>query len=167
MQIDYRYLCDADYFAAVIDRQYRQGPLLLRLPAQFGLMGAACALCIVWAVGASLVEGIAPFFIITGLVMVGGIWATKRGLMKRFRRKAGFGSEVTVSLTDAGLDIGTGASNVRADWSAYPNAVRFSDGILLKGYRSIRWLPDAAIMVGNASDSTVLVGQKAALRVVQ
>lgn len=167
MQIDYRYLSDADYFADVIDRQYRQGPLLLRLPIQFGLMGAACALCIVLAVDTSLVEGVAPFFIITCLAMVAGIWATKRGLMKRFRRKAGFGSEVTVSLTDAGLDISTGASNVRADWSAYPNAVRFSDGILLKGHRSIRWLPDAAILVGNPSDSTTLVGLKTALRVVR
>lgn len=167
MQIDYRYLCDADYFAAVIDRQYRQGALLLRLSVQFGLMGAACALCIVLAVGTTLVEGVAPFFIITCLTMVGGIWATKRGLMQRFKRKAGFGAEVTVSLTDAGLDIRTGASNVRADWSAYPDAVRFSDWILLKGNRSIRWLPDAAILVGNPSDSAALVGQKTTLRVVR
>ena len=167
MQIDYRYLCDADYFTVVIDRQYRQGPLLLRLPVQFGLMGAACALCIVLAVGATVVEGVASFFIITCLTMVGGIWATKRGLMERFRRKAGFGTEVTVSLTDAGLDISTGASNVRADWSAYPDAVRFSDGILLKGHRSIRWLPDAAILVGNPADSATLVGQKTTLRAVR
>jgi hypothetical protein len=167
VHIEYRYRCDADYFRAVLDRQYQQGPLLLRLPVQFGLLGAACALCTVMAFGMSLAQGVASFFIITFLVMAAGGWATKQGLMMKFKRKAGFGSEVSVSLTHAGLDIKTGVSSVRADWAAYPNAIRFRDGILLKNQRSIRWLPDAAILIGSPSDSTNLVGLKTALRVIQ
>ncbi|HEY0199599.1 MAG TPA: hypothetical protein VGC19_13870 [Rhodanobacter sp.] len=74
-----------------------------------------------------------PLFIgIFCLVFVVGILATKRGLLMKFKRRPGFGSEITVALSEEGLTVGTDAAAQRLAWSIYPTSVRFKDGILLK-----------------------------------
>jgi hypothetical protein len=167
MQVRYQYRCDAEYFKAVIDRQYRQGPWLLRLPVQFGVIGLACATASVATADTSVGSRAVLFIVIFGLVTTAGVWATKRGLMMKFRRRPGFGAVAVVSISEAGVELGGNQSRSKLEWSTYPIAVRFSDGILLKRPRSIRWLPDSAIVDGNAEEATELVTSKTRLRHVR
>lgn len=167
MQIRYQYRCDVEYFRAVIDRQYRQGPPLLRLPVQFGIVGVACAFFFVTSVETFIVARVASFFVIAGMVAAIGVWATKQCLMLKFRSRPGFGSEVAVSLTNAGVEVDGNNSHTKLEWSTYPSAVRFVDGILLKRPRSIRWLPDTAITAGSSAEATELIASKTALRNVR
>ncbi|MGH8158874.1 MAG: hypothetical protein ACREPQ_12195 [Rhodanobacter sp.] len=167
MQVRYQYRCDVEYFKALIDRQYRQGPWLLRLPIQFGIIGLVCASAFAWGTDTSIVARAVSFLVILGLVIAIGVWATKQGLMMKFRSRPGFGSEVAVSLSDTGVEVGNDNSHAKLEWSTYPNAVRFADGILLKRARSIRWLPDSAIVTGSAAEATNLVTSKTSFRHVQ
>jgi len=89
MQVGYQYRGNVEYFKEVIDRQYRQGPWLLRLPVQFGIVGAVLAACVATTVHASTVAQGAVFVVTFGLVVTLGIWATKQGLMMKFKRRPG------------------------------------------------------------------------------
>lgn len=162
MLVKYQYRCDAEYFRAVIDRQYRQGPWLLRLPIQFGILGLVFASVFAATIRASMVGRAESFIVIFGLVFVIGAWGTRHSLMRKFRRKPDFGSEVEVSLSDAGVEVDSNSSST-LEWSTYPSAIRFVDGILLK---TIRWLPDAAITAGSAEKATSLTSSKTLLRYV-
>ena len=167
MQINYQYRCDVEYFRTVIDRQYQQGPWWLRLPVQFGVVGLLCAAPFAATAETSMAGRIVSFIVIFSLVFALGILATRQGLMMKFRRGPGFGTEVTVSLSDTGVEVYGHQSRSKLEWPTYPNAIRFSDGILLKRPRSIRWLPDSAIVAGSATEATNLVASKALLRYVR
>ncbi|RCS31319.1 hypothetical protein DEO45_01165 [Rhodanobacter denitrificans] len=167
MQVRYQYRCDVEYFRAVIDRQYRQGPWLFRLPVQFGVIGLACATAFAASADTSMASRAVLFVMILGLVAAVGVWATKQSLMMKFRRKPGFGAAVAVSISDAGVEVDGNQSWSKLEWSTYPAAVRFNDGILLKRPRSIRWLPDSAIVDGSAAEATELVASKTCLRHVR
>lgn len=164
MPVRYQYQCDAEYFRTVMDRQYRQGPWLLRPPVQFGVVGMACASFLVATTDISINAGAASFIVIVGLAVTIGVWATKEGLMMKFRNGPGFGSEVAVSLTDVGIEVDSGGSRTKLEWSTYPVTVRFADGILLKRARSVRWLPDSAITAGSAAEATDLIASKTSTR---
>jgi hypothetical protein len=163
VRIKYQYRCDDEYFRAVIDRQYQQGAWFLRLPVQFGAVGAACALFVVASNDASISVRLALFVVVTGLVTAFGLWATRAGLMMKFKSMPGFGSDVAVSLSDTGVEVGA----AKMDWSTYPDAIRFKDGILLKRRRSIRWLPDSAIIAGSSAEAINLVAAKTELRTIK
>jgi hypothetical protein len=167
MQVRYQYRCDTEYFRAVIARQYRQGPWLLRLPVQFSALGLVGAAILTTSVTDSMVERVVLFAVIFSLVVTVGVWGTRQALMTKFRGKPDFGVEVAVSLSDAGVEVGGSRSWSKLEWSIYPNAVRFNDGILLKRPRSIRWLPDSAIVVGSAAEATALAASKTRLRYVR
>jgi hypothetical protein len=167
MQVAYRYRANVEYFRAVIDRQYQQGPWLLRLHVQFGIIGAVVATYMAATAHTSIVLKSALFVVAFGLMVGIGIWATKQGLMMKFRSRSGFGSEVTIMLSEAGFAFGSDNAQPTLEWSAYPTAVRFSDGILLKRRTgSIRWLPDSAIIAGNVAAATDLISSKTSLRYV-
>jgi hypothetical protein len=166
MQITYQYRCDLEYFKTVIDRQYRQGHFLLRLPIQFGVVGAICASFVFAATDTSMIVRATLFIVIFCLVLVTGVMATRQGLLMKFKSRAGFGSDVAVTLSEEGVAVGIHTAEQRLVWSTYPSSIRFSDGILLKKPGSIRWLPDSAIQLGSSSEATSLVGSKTLLRYV-
>lgn len=166
MQITYQYRCDLEYFKTVIDRQYQQGPFLLRLPIQFGILGAICASFVFVATDASMIVKSTLFIAILCLVLVIGVIATKQGLLMKFKSRPGFGSDAAVTLSEEGVAVGIHTAEQRLAWSTYPSSIRFSDGILLKKPGSIRWLPDSAIQIGSSSEATSLVGSKTVLRYV-
>ncbi|TAM63797.1 MAG: hypothetical protein EPN49_01575 [Rhodanobacter sp.] len=167
MQVEYQYRSNVEYFRTVIDRQYRQGPWLLRLPVQFGIFGAVLGAYAVATVHTSMVAKAGLFAVILGLMVSIGVWATKQGLMMKFRSRPGFDSEVKLMLSDAGVAFGSSGVQPALDWSTYPSAVRFSDGILLKRPGSIRWLPDSAITAGSAAEATDLTASKTSLRYIK
>jgi hypothetical protein len=90
MQVGYQYWCNVEYFRTVIDRQYRQGPWLLRLPVQFSIVGAVLAAYTVTTVHTSIVAEAALFAAIFGLVVATGVWATKQRTREEIQEQAGF-----------------------------------------------------------------------------
>lgn len=167
MDIEYRYRCDDGYFKVVIDRQYRQGPWLLRLPVQFAFIGIGGMIILLALWGASDPKMISLIAVICGVMAVSGVWATKLSLMMRFRSRQGFGAEAVTTLSEAGVGLGNAEHHSVVAWSRYPRAVRFPDGILLKASGSIRWLPDSAITLGNVAEATALAASKTSLRSVR
>ncbi|MFC4526347.1 hypothetical protein ISN76_19020 [Dyella halodurans] len=164
MDVKYQYLCDTAYFKVVIDRQYRQGPWLLRLPIQFGLIGVGCAIFFLGLWGMSDPRIVLLIVLICGVFAASGVWATKFGIMMKFRRRQGFGTEAVTLLSEVGVGVGGIEHHTVMPWSAYPRAVRFPDGILLKRPGGIRWLPDSGITFGSVADATALVASKTSLR---
>ncbi|HZP64923.1 MAG TPA: hypothetical protein VFB32_01320 [Rudaea sp.] len=102
---------------------------------------------------------------ITWLIMTAiGLPLTKWAIVQKLKQNGEFGTEVTVRLTDAGIE-GTGRhTSGKWAWAAYPRSVRFADGILLQRSRVMRWLPDSAIEVGTPEEATTLVASKSNLR---
>jgi hypothetical protein len=164
MEIKYQYLCDTAYFKVVIDRQYQQGPWLLRLPIQFGLIGMGCAIFFLALWGMSDQTMVLLIVVICGVLAASGVWATKFALMIKFRSRPGFGTEAVTLLSEDGIGVGNTEHQSAKAWSVYPRAVRFCDGILLKRPGAIRWLPDSAITAGSVADATSLVASKTSLR---
>jgi hypothetical protein len=164
MQITYRFRYDAEYIKTVVDRQYLQGSILLRLPVQFGTLGVLCAGAVVWSLRPSVGNGVALFAGTVLVAMVVGVLGTKLGLLLRFKGRPDFGSEVTVALSEEGVLARARNSEAKLTWATYPRSVRFRDGILLQKPGAIRWLPDSAIESGTADEATTLVGSKTVLR---
>ncbi len=164
MDIKYQYLCDTAYFKVAIDRQYQQGPWLLRLPIQFGLVGVGCAVLFLALWGMSDPKVVLLIVVICGVLAVSGVWVTKFGLMTKFRSRQGFGTEAVTLLSEDGVGVGNAEHQTVVAWSTYPRAVRFPDGVLLKRPGAIRWLPDSAITFGSVAEATALVASKTSLR---
>ena len=60
-----------------------------------------------------------------------GIAAMRWGIFQRFRYRADFGTDVTVTMSADGL-VGSGRHvEGKWVWAAYPRAVRYLDGIML------------------------------------
>jgi hypothetical protein len=164
MEVTYKFRVDAAYYRTLIDRYYQQRPLPFRLPVQFGflalIIGGAFASVEVAPLGFKV--GIA--LIVGALVFFGGVALAKWGIYRRFRYRADFGTEATVTMSGAGLIASGPHVEGKWDWAAYPRAVRYSDGIMLLRRGVIRWLPDAALLVGTAADATALARSKSVLR---
>ena len=86
------------------------------------------------------------------------------GIYQRFRYRADFGAEPTVTMSEEGLGASGPHVQGKWDWPAYPSAVRHPDGIMLLRRGVIRWLPDSALLVGTPEDATALVRSKSTLR---
>jgi hypothetical protein len=164
MDIKYQYLCDTAYFRVVIDRQYQQGPWLLRPSIQFGLIGVGGAIFFLSLWGMSDPNLVLLSVVICSVLAASGIWATKFCLMLKFRRRKGFGTEAVTLLNEAGVGVGNAEHHTVVAWSTYPRAVRFHDGILLKRQGAIRWLPDSAITFGSVKDAIAPVTSSTLLR---
>ena len=142
MQVTYRFRFDSAYAKNAIDRQYRQAPIFVRFHMMFYIAGFIAFAIVVGARGRSqdsVAFGLATFLIVT-FSSVSGI---KGLLIRRYRRLASFGSEVTVVLLDTGLIVTGRHAESKLDWSYYTSSVRFRDGILLKSADGLSWLPDS------------------------
>lgn len=163
-EITYKIHIDEIYYRALINRYYRQRPLLFRLPVQSGLLALIVAGAFLSLLIAPLENKAAAAIIMAAVVFFGGIAITKWGVYQRFRYRGDFGTDATVSMSEAGL-VATGRhAQGKWDWAAYPGAVRYSDGIMLLRRGVIRWLPDSALIVGAPEEATALVKSKSKLR---
>ena len=168
VSLRYRYLFDKTYCRTVISRFYRQRPFYLRLHYQF----AAVALIIVFAwistQASAASSSHAPFIAlcITGAVALGFMFLVRFAIMMKLRKSREFGKEVTVTLSEEGLDASGSNGRSSVKWSAYPRSVRYSDGLLLARGGAIRWLPDAALEEGSVHEVLTLVRSKTTLRTI-
>jgi hypothetical protein len=164
MQVTYKFSVDAAYYRTLIERYYRQRPLLFHLRVQFGILALIVSGVFVVGIDSPLeIKG--PVALVLGaLAFFGGIAATRWGIFQRFRYRADFGTDVTVTMSADGL-VGSGRHvEGKWAWAAYPRAVRYPDGIMLLRAGVIRWLPDSALTVGNPVDATTLARSNSALR---
>jgi hypothetical protein len=164
MGIVYKFHMDAAYYITVIDRYYRQRSFLGQLPIQFGILAALVACLYLWKTAAPLKVALGIALIIAALILVGGVSLTKRGILRRFKNHADFGTEATVTLSEDGLMASGPKGQKKWSWAAYPRSVRYPDGILLLRAGVIRWLPDSAIQSGTAQGATALIDSNTALR---
>ncbi len=164
MKVTYKFVVDAVYYRTLIERYYRQRPLFFRLPVQFGLLALFTSGGFLVGIESPLeIKG--PVALAFGaMVFFGGVVVTRWGIFQRFRYRADFGADVTVTMSPDGL-VATGRHvEGKWAWAAYPRAVRYSDGIMLLRSGVIRWLPDSALMLGSASEATTLVRSNSDLR---
>jgi hypothetical protein len=160
----YQFRADAAYYKTTIDRYYGQRRFLLRLPVQYGIVSLA-ALGIYLGNARSLSRadvGIAA--VVALLATVGMVTLTKIGTLYRFKRRADFGAETTVTISKQEIASSGHRAQGKWGWQAYPHAVRYPDGILLLRRGVVRWLPDAALRGGTPADATELVKSRTALR---
>ncbi len=164
MDVTYKIHINADYYRTLINRYYEQRPLVFRLPVQFGFLALVAASIFVAVMNAALEIKVAIALIFAALIFFGGVAVTKWGIYKRFRYRADFGTDATVTMSEMGLVADGQHVQGKWDWAAYPSAVRYPDGIMLLRRGVIRWLPDSAIVVGKPEDATALARSKSAIR---
>ncbi|MDP9083119.1 MAG: hypothetical protein M3N50_05070 [Pseudomonadota bacterium] len=163
MEIVYTLRIDAPYFKTLIDRYYRQRPMLLRLPARFGMLAIVVSCVYLWNKTVSAVMALGVSVVVAAVIFC-GVALTKLAVLQRFKRRADFGTDVTVTLSTDGLTASSENLQGKWGWASYPRSVRYGDGILLLRAGVIRWLPDAAIVQGTAEQATALVISKTTLR---
>ncbi len=167
MKIEYKWQYDVSYYAAVVNRYYRQLPFLLHLPSQFTFLWLLGVILYAWATGETPKEFAGWAVLIGAIGIPAGVVLTKLGirLKYRLRRRSGFGSETSYSMAETGITItGTGQGNFA--WSVYSRAVRFPDGVLLVRKGAVRWLPDAALKSGTVDEAMALVSSKLPTRTI-
>jgi hypothetical protein len=164
VEIVYKFSADAVYYRATMDRYYRQRPLPLRLSSQYGIVSLVAFGLFLMAQDSLSPAVVVASGIIAIAVMLGLVALTKWGILQRFKGRAEFGTEATVTVSEDGISATGLHIQGKWAWPAYPRAVRYSDGILLLRAGVIRWLPDASIQVGSAESATALIGSKSALR---
>jgi hypothetical protein len=163
--LQYKYLFDAAYCKTVISRFYRQRPFYLRLHVQFAAI--AMVILLAWfstQAGAHASHALLISVCIAAAVIVGFIFLVRFAVMMKLKGSREFGKEVTIELSEEGLDASGSNGHSAVKWAAYPRSVRYPDGILLVRGGAIRWLPDAALVEGSAQDALALIRNKTNLR---
>jgi len=166
--IDYKWRYDASYYAAVVDRYYRQLPFVFHLPSQFTLLWLLGTLWFSWVTGESLKEFAGWALLIGAVAIPTLVLLTKLciRLKYRLRSRSGFGTETSYSMADTGITI-TGTGQGTFAWSVYSRVVRFSDGLLLVRKGAVRWLPDRALIGGSVEEATALVRAHLPMRLIK
>ena len=168
MTIDYNWRYDARYYAAVVDRYYRQLPFVLHLPSQFTLLWLLGVLLFSWVTGESIKEFAGWALLIGAVAIPSLVVLTKLGIRLKYRLRArsGFGTETSYSMAETGVTI-TGTGQGTFAWSVYSRAIRFSDGLLLMRKGAVRWLPDTALESGSVVEATSLVSSRLPMRLIE
>jgi hypothetical protein len=164
-QYKYKYIFDAGYCKTVISRFYRQRPFYLRLHVQFAAITVVILLA--WFSTQSDAHSSHVLLIsvcVVGAVILGFIFLVRFAVMMKLKGSREFGKEVSIELSEEGLDASGSNGHSTVKWGAYPHSVRYSDGILLVRGGAIRWLPDAALVEGSVQDALALVRGKTNLR---
>jgi hypothetical protein len=160
----YKFRADAGYYRTIIDRYYGQRPFLFRLPVQYGIVSLVGVGFILWSTDSLSRTAVGIAMITAVLLMLGMVALTKLGILHRFKRRADFGAEEVVTVSENGIAASGHHAQGKWEWPAYPRSVRYPDGILLLRRGVIRWLPDAALQDGTPADATALVKSKTVLK---
>jgi hypothetical protein len=165
MAARYKYAFNAAYCRTVIARFYRQRLFYFLLSYQFALIAAIVLLA--WFTTHAAAQPSPVSFkavCITGAVLLGFLLMMRAAVLLKLRGSREFGNEVTIVLSDEGLEASGPNGHSIVKWSAYPRSVRFADGFLLMRGGAIRWLPDAALEQGSVDAALSLIRSKTSLR---
>jgi hypothetical protein len=167
LRLVYKFRADAGYYRTVIDRYYGQRFFLLRLPMQYGIVSLAIVGAYLGFKGLSTRTAMGIGILVVVVLTAGLVALTKISILWRFKGRADFGAEVTVTASkEAIVSSGRNAAG-RWGWQAYPRSVRYPDGILLMRRGVIRWLPDSALQEGTPADATGLVKSKTVMKEIR
>ena len=162
MQTEYRLVFDSTYCRQMIGRYYRQRPFIVRPLAQFIVLAVLSLLAWLAVLGP---HGSWAMPVILALCLcVAGPVLVKMGVLLRMRSRANFGTAFEVTVSDSGISASGAQTSGRWEWPAYPEAVRFPDGLLLLRRGVIRWLPDSGVVQGSPAEATEIVSAKCKLR---
>lgn len=160
----YKFCADAVYYRCVIDRYYAQRALLLQLPVQFGVVSLAVVFTFLSYRGLFSRIAVGIGMVVVIVLTISMVTLRKISVFYRFKRRADFGAEVTMTVSKEAISSSGRHSEGKWGWQAYPRSVRYADGILLKRRGAIRWLPDSALQEGTPADATALVKSKTVMR---
>ena len=104
-QIEYRWRYDADYYATLIERYYRQLPLILQLPTQFTVVWLVGLVVFSAATGESLREFGGWALLIGAIGIPASVLLTKKAILLKYRIRPSFGSEASYSMSETGITI--------------------------------------------------------------
>jgi hypothetical protein len=162
----YKYRADTAYYKTVIDRYYGQRTFLLRLPIQYGIVSLAIVGAFLGFKGLSTRTAVGIGILVVVVSTAGLVALRKISVLWRFKRRADFGAETTVTVSKEAIVSSGRHAEGQWGWQAYPRSVRYSDGILLVRRGVIRWLPDSALQEGTPADATGLVKSKTVMKEV-
>lgn len=163
----YKFSADAAYYRTIINRYYAQRALLLRLPVQWGVVSLAVVGAFLGFKGSFTRTAVGIGMVVVILLTASLVALTKISVFYRFKRRADFGSETTLTISKEAITSSGRHAEGRWGWQAYPRSVRFPDGILLLRRGVIRWLPDSGLQQGTPADATALVKAKTVMREVR
>jgi hypothetical protein len=166
LRLVYKYRADAAYYRAVIERYYGQRAFFLRLPMQYGLISLAIVGAFLGFRGLWTRTAVGIGILVVVVLTAGLVALAKTSMLWRFKRRADFGAETTVTVSKQAIVSSGRHAEGEWGWQAYPRSVRYPDGILLMRRGIIRWLPDSALQEGTPADATGLVKSKTVIREV-
>ena len=162
MAIRYEWRGDQQYYSTVVDWYYAQVPWFFRLRSQAVVIWVLLTAPLLRIEDLNL-QAKSVVLALATLIAFAFTPLIRWGIILKYRRRHSFGSESTFTLSTNEVVI-TGVGAGHFPWTVYQRAVRFSDGILLLRAGGIRWLPDAALTDGTASDALNIVRQQLPLR---
>jgi hypothetical protein len=162
----YKFHADTAYYRTIIDRYYRQRAFPLRLWVQYGILSLAIVGAFLGFKGSftRTAVGVGLLVVILSTAVMAAL--TKIAVLYRFKGRADFGTETTVTLSREAITSSGRHAEGKWGWQAYPRSVRYPDGILLLRRGVIRWLPDSALQEGTSTDATALVKSKTIMKQV-
>ena len=162
----YRIVCNPQYCRVLLDRFNRQRSIWARPLFQCVLMPLLPFLA--WSDAKRTASDLRAAFgwmtlLFIGIAVLVYVLAPSI-ILKRLNRRDLAGKEIGYSLSVEGVSVVGPSAQGRMDWSVYPHAVRFSDGIMLLRRGVICWLPDIALQSGSPAEATELVSAHTHLR---
>jgi len=175
MTYTYELRLDEPYFRTMIQRYYRQRPMLLRPLWQLALLGGLILAVSVWVPFEGSRVGFTLALLVLYCVAAAVALAVLRALaFQTYRYSSYFGGTSLCQISGLGLHIAGAWPEHTVDWAAFKSAVRFPDGMMLLrlvperalgGLKySACWLPDAALREANPSDVDRYVRTKVRVR---
>jgi hypothetical protein len=143
MTAHYQYTLSEDFVADSNLRYLRQHAWRKHFLGIKGVL--ALILLVLGAVVAAVAKSwlLIPLATIAGTVFPGfaiDAWIEQR----QFRKSPHYNDEISITLSDEGLNVTGRTSETRFAWSTFTKARRFSDGLLLfQGPQLMNWLPDS------------------------
>ena len=160
----YKFRADSGYYKTIIDRYYRQRAFLLRPPVQYAIFSLAIVGAFLGFKGLFTRTAVGLGMVVVALLTAGMVALTKASVFYRFKRRADFGADVIMTVSKESISSSGRHAEGKWGWQAYPQSVRYPDGILLLRRGVIRWLPDSALQEGTPADATALVKAKTVMK---
>jgi hypothetical protein len=166
---------DEPYFRTMVDRYYRQRPVLLRPKCQFALVGLLMLVVCLWMAPDGRRVGFTLAMLVLYCVAAAiGLVIIRTFVFQSYRYSRSFGSTSLCTISDRGLQFAGTDFQHAIDWAAFRSAVRFRDGMMLLRFvpdpafggskNSACWLPDTALKQSNPSEVDRFVRTKIRVR---
>lgn len=165
-KVHYRWTYDAGYYSTLVDRYYKQLPLIRHLAIQYTFMWLGGTTIFSFVIGTPTLEFAALALLVGAIGVPGLVLLTKQGIVLKYRLRPSFGTNADYFASETGFTIRQKSLDGSYPWTTYSSAVRFADGILLLKAGAIRWLPDYALQRGSIEDVLALVRSRMPTRLL-